>query len=121
MRKEFCVSYDEQSGVTSIVFYKNEPLMSEIEDYAIAAFRDETNMERFLGKRPKKGSFDDIYRQAEKGDKEMMLQVARAYRDGIGVRKNIRLAKTWEQIAENSIEKPKKSSQLDIQQLTLDF
>lgn len=89
LRKEFRVSYDEGSDITSIVFYKNEPLMSEIEDYALAAFHDEGNMERFLGKRPKKGSFDDIYRQAEKGDKTMILQVAQAYRDGIAVHKNL--------------------------------
>lgn len=121
LRKEFRVSYDEGSDITSIVFYKNEPLMSEIEDYALAAFHDEGNMERFLGKRPKKGSFDDIYRQAEKGDKTMILQVAQAYRDGIAVHKNLRLAETWEQIAANLNEKPQSIGRSDTQQLGLDF
>lgn len=121
LRKEFRVSYDEGSDITSIVFYKNEPLMSEIEDYALAAFRDDDNMERFIGKRPKKGSFDDIYRQAEKGDKAMMLQVAQAYRDGIGVHKNLRLAETWELIAANYKEKQNSKTPVDEQQLALDF
>ena len=121
LRKEFRVSYDEGSDNTSIVFYKNEPLMSEIEDYALAAFHDGDNMERFIGKRPKKGSFDDIYRQAEKGDKAMMLQVAQAYRDGIGVHKNLRLAETWEQIAANHNENTQIPAQADAQQLAFDF
>ena len=121
LRKEFRVSYDEGSDITSIVFYKNEPLMSEIEDYALAAFRDDSNMERFIGKRPKKGSFDDIYRQAEKGDKAKMLQVAQAYRDGIGVHKNLRLAETWEQIAANHNENTQIPAQADAQQLAFDF
>lgn len=121
LRKEFRVSYDEGSDITSIVFYKNEPLMSEIEDYALAAFRDDDNMERFIGKRPKKGSFDDIYRQAEKGDKTMMMQVAQAYRDGIGVHKNLRLADTWEQIAVKYNEKQESKTELDEQQLAFEF
>ena len=121
LRKEFRVSYDEGTDITSIVFYKNEPLMSEIEDYALAAFHDEGNMERFLGKRPKKGSFDDIYRQAEKGDREMMMQVAQAYRDGIGVHKNLRLAETWEQIAANQKEKQEILGHSNAQQLAFDF
>ena len=117
LRKEFRVSYDEGSDITSIVFYKNEPLMSEIQDCALAAFRDDDNMERFIGKRPKKGSFDDIYRQAEKGDKAMMQQVAHAYRDGIGVHKNVRLAETCELIAANCKEKPQSIGRSDTQQL----
>lgn len=121
LRKEFRVSYDEGSDITSIVFYKNEPLMSEIEDYALAAFHDEDNMERFIGKRPKKGPFDDIYRQAEKGDRDMMMQVAQAYRDGIGVHKNVRLADTWELIAANYKEKQNSKTPVDEQQLALDF
>ena len=121
LRKEFRVSYDEGSDITSIVFYKNEPLMSEIEDYALAAFHDGDNMERFIGKRPKKGSFDDIYRQAEKGDKAMMLLVAQAYRDGIGVHKNLRLAETWEQIAANYKGKQESKTELNEHQLSFDF
>ena len=121
LRKEFRVSYDEGSDITSIVFYKNEPLMSEIEDYALAAFRDDSNMERFIGKRPKKGSFDDIYRQAEKGDKAKMLQVAQAYRDGIGVHKNLRLAETWEQIAVNYKGKQESKTEINEHQLAFDF
>lgn len=121
LRKEFRVSYDEGSDITSIVFYKNEPLMSEIEDYALAAFHDEDNMERFIGKRPKKGSFDDIYRQAEKGDKAKMLQVAQAYRDGIGVHKNLRLAETWEQIAVNYKGKQESKTEINEHQLAFDF
>ena len=121
LRKEFRVSYDEGSDITSIVFYKNEPLMSEIEDYALAAFRDDSNMERFIGKRPKKGSFDDIYRQAEKGDKAKMLQVAQAYRDGLGVHKNLRLAETWEQIAVNYKGKQESKTEINEHQLAFDF
>ena len=121
LRKEFRVSYDEGSDITSIVFYKNEPLMSEIEDYALAAFHDGDNMERFIGKRPKKGSFDDIYRQAEKGDKAKMLQVAQAYRDGIGVHKNLRLAETWEQIAVNYKGKQESKTEINEHQLAFDF
>ena len=121
LRKEFRVSYDEGADITSIMFYKNEPLMSEIEDYALAVFHDDDNMDRFIGKRPKKGSFDDIYRQAEKGDKAMMLQVAQAYRDGIGVHKNLRLAETWEQIAANHNENTQIPAQADAQQLAFDF
>ena len=121
LRKEFRVSYDEGSDITSIAFYKNEPLMSEIEDYALAAFRDDSNMERFIGKRPKKGLFDDIYRQAEKGDKAKMLQVAQAYRDGIGVHKNLRLAETWEQIAVNYKGKQESKTEINEHQLAFDF
>ena len=121
LRKEFRVSYDEGSDITSIVFYKNEPLMSEIEDYALAAFRDDSNMERFIVKRPKKGSFYDIYRQAEKGDKAKMLQVAQAYRDGIGVHKNLRLAETWEQIAVNYKGKQESKTEINEHQLAFDF
>lgn len=95
--------------------------MSEIEDYALAAFHDEDNMERFIGKRPKKGSFDDIYRQAEKGDRDMMMQVAQAYRDGIGVHKNLRLAETWEQIAANQKENQEILGHSNAQQLAFDF
>lgn len=121
LRKEFRVSYDEGPDIISIVFYKNEPLMSEIEDYALAAFRDDDNMERFIGKRPKKGTFDDIYRQAEKGDKAMMMQVAHAYRNGIGVHKNPRLAETWELLATNHNENTQIPAQADAQQLAFDF
>ena len=121
LRKEFRVSYDEGADITSIMFYKNEPLMSEIEDYALAVFHDDDNMDRFIGKRPKKGSFDDIYRQAEKGDKAKMLQVAQAYRDGIGVHKNLRLAETWEQIAVNYKGKQESKTEINEHQLAFDF
>ncbi|MDE6722556.1 MAG: hypothetical protein K2J84_10510 [Bacteroidaceae bacterium] len=51
----------------------------------------------------KKGSFDYNYAKAEKGDKEYQLLVAKAYREGDGVPKNIRLANLWEGFANNKI------------------
>ncbi len=53
--------------------------------------------------RSKKGSFDYNYAKAEKGDKEYQLLVAKAYREGDGVPKNIRLANLWEGFANNKI------------------
>jgi len=49
--------------------------------------------------RIKKGSFDYNYGKAEKGDKECQRLVAQAYREGIGVRKNMRLANFWEGVS----------------------
>lgn len=51
----------------------------------------------------KKGSFDYNYAKAENGDKEYQLLVAKAYREGDGVPKNIRLANLWEGFANNKI------------------
>ena len=51
----------------------------------------------------KKGSFDYNYAKAEKGDKEYQLLVAKAYREGDGVPKNIRPANLWEGVANNKI------------------
>ena len=53
--------------------------------------------------RNKKGSFDYNYAKAENGDKEYQLLVAKAYREGDGVPKNIRLANLWEGFANNKI------------------
>lgn len=62
--------------------------------------------------RPKKGSFDWLYIQAEKGylaklshkateqDYANMRAVAEAYRTGNGVRQNLRLAECWEEMAQ---------------------
>lgn len=62
--------------------------------------------------RPKKGSFDWLYNQAEKGyvaslkdeateqDYANMRTVAEAYRTGNGVRQNLRLADCWEEMAQ---------------------
>ena len=48
LRKEFRVSYDEGFDITSIVFYKNEPLMSEIEEqsasYGKCNYRDQDRL-----------------------------------------------------------------------------
>lgn len=49
--------------------------------------------------RAKKGSFDYNYAKAEKGDKAMQLAVAKAYREGIEVPINLRLAELWESVA----------------------
>ena len=51
--------------------------------------------------------------KSEKGDKAMMQQVAHAYRDGIGVHKNVRLAGTCELIAANWKEKPQSIGRSD--------
>ena len=53
--------------------------------------------------RIKKGSFDYNYARAENGEKEYQLLVAKAYREGDGVPKNIRLANLWEGFANNKI------------------
>ena len=50
-----------------------------------------------------------------------MLQVAQAYRDGIGVHKNLRLAETWEQIAVNYKGKQESKTEINEHQLAFDF
>lgn len=47
--------------------------------------------------RPKKGSFDQLYINAEKGDKESRHKLVEAYRNGIGVKANAKLADWWAQ------------------------
>lgn len=47
--------------------------------------------------RPKKNSFDQLYIDAEKGDRESCHKLAEAYRNGIGVRANAQLADWWDQ------------------------
>lgn len=47
--------------------------------------------------RPKKGSFDQLYINAEKGDKESRHKLAEAYRNGIGVKANAKVADWWAQ------------------------
>ena len=50
---------------------------------------------------PKKGSFDNLYNKAEKGDKTAMAAIADAYRTGIGTHANQRLADYWQKRAEH--------------------
>lgn len=45
----------------------------------------------------KKNSFDQLYLDAENGDRESRRKLADAYRNGIGVRANAKLADWWEQ------------------------
>lgn len=47
--------------------------------------------------RPKKNSFDQLYINAEKGDRESRHKLVEAYRKGIGVRANAQLADWWAQ------------------------
>lgn len=49
---------------------------------------------------PKKGSFDDLYNKAEKGDKTAMAAIAEAYRTGTGTHANQRLADYWQKRSE---------------------
>ena len=78
-------------------------------EYALMAFGYQELPKR---PRPKKGSFDWLYNQAEKGyvaslkdeateqDYANMRAVAEAYRTGNGVRQNLRLADCWEEMAQ---------------------
>ena len=86
------------------------PHLEQMRLYAQMAFRYEAPPKR---PRPQKGSFDWLYNQAEKSylaklshketeqDYKNMRALAEAYRNGDGVRQNIRLAECWEEMAKH--------------------
>lgn len=79
-------------------------LIDEEDSFVLTAIAQINNIvELPKRERNKKGSFDYNYAKAEKGDKEYQLLVAKAYREGDGVPKNIRLANLWEEFANNKI------------------
>lgn len=86
------------------------PHINQMQLYALMAFGCAEPPKR---SRPQKGSFDWLYNQAEKGyiaslkdkateqDYQYMQALADAYRNGNGVRQNMRLADCWEKMAKH--------------------
>lgn len=97
---------DYERYVDSVYDYvcSKEELLDEEDKFILTAILQiEGIIELPIRERNKKGSFDYNYAKAEKGDKEYQLLVAKAYREGDGVPKNIRLANLWEGFANNKI------------------
>lgn len=104
-QKEKC-GEDWDRYVNSVYDYMYSQLDEEDEScYAVVEAMLQLNDIVELPKqtRAKKGSFDYNYAKAEKGDKECIILISKAYRKGDGVCQNIRLADFWEGLANNKI------------------
>lgn len=92
--------YDDYVNSIARYWYSKISLLDKEETCVLKAFLQISGIiHQPKCKKNKKGSFDYNYARAEKGKKEYQLLVAKAYREGDGVPRNLRLANVWEKLA----------------------